>query len=40
VLEALERDRITPADVSDYLGVRLKHLDDITMTVQRTTAEA
>lgn len=29
VLEAFERERITPADVSDYLGVRLKHLEDI-----------
>jgi len=30
VLEALDRGRITLADVSDYLGVRLKHLGEIT----------
>ncbi len=29
VLEALKREQITPADVSDYLGVRLKHLENI-----------
>ncbi len=29
VLDALDRERITLADVSDYLGVRLKHLDDL-----------
>jgi Zn-dependent peptidase ImmA (M78 family) len=29
VLDALKRDQITPADVSEYLGVRLKHLDRI-----------
>lgn len=34
VLEALERERITLADVSDYLGVRLKHLDRISDAVQ------
>jgi Zn-dependent peptidase ImmA (M78 family) len=36
ILEALERERITPADVSDYLGVRLKHLDDITSALDRS----
>lgn len=29
VLDALKREHITPADVSDYLGVRLKHLENI-----------
>jgi len=29
VLDALKREQITPADVSDYLGVRLKHLESI-----------
>jgi Zn-dependent peptidase ImmA (M78 family) len=29
ILEALDRERITSAEVSDYLGVQLKHLDDI-----------
>jgi Zn-dependent peptidase ImmA (M78 family) len=29
VLEALKREQITAADVSDYLGVRLKHLENI-----------
>lgn len=38
VLEALDRERITPADVSDYLGVRLKHLEDITGAVERVGA--
>lgn len=40
VLEALERERITPADVSDYLGVRLKHVDDIAFALERTPGEA
>lgn len=35
VLEALARERITPAAVSDYLGVRLKHLDDIVGAIER-----
>ncbi len=35
VLDALERERITFADVSDYLGVRLKHLDAITGLLER-----
>jgi Zn-dependent peptidase ImmA (M78 family) len=39
VLEALERERITHADVSDYLGVRLKHLDDIARALRRAGAE-
>jgi len=34
VLEALERERITPADVGDYLGVRLKHLDEMVKAVR------
>jgi Zn-dependent peptidase ImmA (M78 family)/transcriptional regulator with XRE-family HTH domain len=34
VLEALERDQITPADVSDYLGINLKHLVDIADAAQ------
>lgn len=40
VLEAHERDRITAADVSDYLGVRLKHLDDIAHAVSPPGAGA
>jgi Zn-dependent peptidase ImmA (M78 family) len=39
VLQALERERITSADVSDYLGVRLKHLDDIAQALRRATVE-
>jgi hypothetical protein len=35
VLEALEREEITLADVSDYLGVRLKHLDEIADAAER-----
>lgn len=35
ILEALEREQITLADVSDYLGVRLKHLDEIAGAVER-----
>jgi Zn-dependent peptidase ImmA (M78 family)/transcriptional regulator with XRE-family HTH domain len=35
VLDALERDRITLADASDYLGVQLKHLEAITSVVER-----
>jgi len=38
VLEALDRERITLADVSDYLGVRLKHLADIEGVVERASA--
>lgn len=38
VLEAFDRERITPADVSDYLGVRLKHLEDIAGAVERVGA--
>jgi Zn-dependent peptidase ImmA (M78 family) len=38
VLEAFDRERITPADVSDYLGVRLKHLEDIAGAVQHIGA--
>lgn len=29
VLDAFNDDRITTSDVSDFLGVRLKHLDKI-----------
>jgi len=39
VLDALERERITPSDVSDYLGVRLKHLDRIADAVERVREE-
>jgi len=35
VLDAFEQERITPADVTDYLGVRLKHLDDIAGALDR-----
>lgn len=38
VLEAFDQERITPADVSDYLGVRLKHLEDIAGAVERLGA--
>jgi len=38
VLEALDRERITLADVSEYLGVRLKHLGDIAGAVERVSA--
>ncbi len=34
VLDALDREQITAADVSDYLGVNLKHLGDISEAVQ------
>ncbi len=33
VLESLYEDRITASDVSDYLGVRLKHLEPIGIAV-------
>lgn len=39
VLEAFDRERITPADVSDYLGVRLKHLEDIAGAVEHVEAQ-
>ncbi len=35
VLEAFDRQRITAADVSDYLGTSLKHLGDIAGAVER-----
>ena len=35
VLDALDRERITPADASDYLGVRLKHMEQIAGAVER-----
>ncbi len=38
VLEALERERITHADVSDYLGVRLKHLDEMAKALRQSAA--
>lgn len=38
VLESLERGQITHADVSDYLGVRLRHLDRIASEVERAGA--
>jgi Zn-dependent peptidase ImmA (M78 family) len=34
VLNALEREQITPADFSDFLGVQLKHLDRIADEVE------
>lgn len=40
VLEAFEREQITAADVSDYLGVRLKHLDLIAGALERSTRGA
>jgi len=36
VLDAFERGRITAADVTDYLGVRLKHLDLIAGALERS----
>ena len=38
VLDAFEQERITPADVSDYLGVRLKHLDNIAGALEQVGA--
>lgn len=35
ILEALDREQITLADAADYLGVRLKHLDEIAGAVAR-----
>jgi len=40
VLDAFDRERITVADVSDYLGVRLKHLDLIAGALARARGEA
>lgn len=40
VLDAFEGERITAADVSDYLGVRLKHLERIAGAVDRPRVEA
>lgn len=37
VLDALERQKITYADVSDYLGTQLKHLDAITDRVSSSS---
>jgi Zn-dependent peptidase ImmA (M78 family) len=39
VLDALEAERITLADIPDYLGVRLKHLDDIANALRRRRVE-
>jgi Zn-dependent peptidase ImmA (M78 family) len=39
VLDALEREQITPADVADYLGVRLKHLADIAEAAQSSSGD-
>lgn len=39
VLEALDRERITLADVSDYLGTRIKHLESIAEAVGSGIAE-
>lgn len=38
VLEALDREQITLADVSDYLGVRIKHLEKIAGAVEHAGA--
>jgi Zn-dependent peptidase ImmA (M78 family)/DNA-binding XRE family transcriptional regulator len=38
VLDALDREQITLADVSDYLGVRIKHLEKIAEAVKRAGA--
>ena len=38
VLDALDREQITFADVSDYLGVRIKHLEKITRAVKHAGA--
>jgi Zn-dependent peptidase ImmA (M78 family) len=38
VLEALDREQITLADVSDYLGVRIKHLEKIAGAVAHAGA--
>ena len=38
VLDALDRERITLADVSDYLGVRIKHLEKIAGVVKHAGA--
>src|SRR5262249_13326459 len=35
VLDALEHEGITPADVTDFLGVRLKHLDEMAAALRR-----
>lgn len=40
VLEALEREKISYADVTDYLGVRLKHLDAIADALREAEAGA
>ncbi len=40
VLDALDRERITLADVSDYLGVRLKHLESIAEEVRANQVQA
>lgn len=40
ILDAFDREQITAADVSDYLGVRLKHLDRIADAVDRRRVEA
>lgn len=40
VLDAFEGERITAADVSDFLGVRLKHLGRIADAVDRARVEA
>jgi Zn-dependent peptidase ImmA (M78 family)/transcriptional regulator with XRE-family HTH domain len=38
VLDALDREQITLADVSDYLGVRIKHLEKIAGAVEHAGA--
>jgi Zn-dependent peptidase ImmA (M78 family) len=39
VLQALDRSHITEADIPDYLGVRLKHLDEIADAVEEPAVE-
>jgi Zn-dependent peptidase ImmA (M78 family) len=38
VLDALDREQFTLADVSDYLGVRIKHLEKIAGSVEHAGA--
>jgi hypothetical protein len=39
VLEGYRRDKITIGDVSDYLEVRTKHLDNIAKAIENPTLE-
>lgn len=40
VLDAFEQDRISPADVADYLGAGLQHLDEIEREARSAIAQA